>query len=420
MHKLNSFIFRFRVIIGVLALTMSAIPKPAVAQPASMGTVEERVADIDWLIDTIASRYAYLDEEQVDLEAMRVLYRQEAIFATTRNSWLHVLEDLLANLHDHHVNLNQNARSSSQLVPSGTDIWARIVDNHAIVTEVLPKSPAAEAGLQAGDEIVAIGDTPTMIAIAAATPPATTPDHAGDYILRVLLAGDHERVRVLTLADGHRIVMPPYVRSSSPEMINWRWLDGNIGYIRIENSLGADDTVAAFDTAVEELHGANGLVLDLRFTPNGGNTGVAIPILGRFVSQSGAYQRYEGEQFEGGVELDTVNPRGPFTITAPVVVLVGHWTGSMGEGMAIGLDALERATTIGTPMAGLRGGIKGFALPNTGVGFGLPVFRIFHINGTPREAFDPSVLVDLTMEHGADPVLAAGVEYLHQREADLP
>lgn len=414
MLKLISFNFRFRIFSGVLALAVSAIPYSAVAQPASIGTAEERVADIDWLIDTIASRYAYLNEEQVDLEAMRMLYRQEATFATTRNSWLHVLEDLLANLHDHHVNLNQNAGSSPQLVPSGTDVWARIVDNRAIVTEVLPKSPAAEAGLQAGDEIVAIGDTPTMIALAAATPPATTPDHANDYILRVLLAGDHERVRVVTLADDRRIVMSPYVRSSSPELITWCWLDSNIGYIRIENSLGADATVAAFDAAVEELQGASGFVIDLRFTPNGGNTGVAIPILGRFVSRSGAYQRYEGEQFNGGVELDTVDPRGPFTITAPVVVLVGHWTGSMGEGMAIGLDALEKATIIGTPMAGLRGGIEGFALPNTGVGVGLPVFRIFHTNGTPREAFDPAILVDLTMEHGEDPVLAAGIEYLRK------
>lgn len=412
MLKPISFTAHLRIIVAALALMIGAIPAFAVAQSAGVGTVEERVADIDWLINTIADRYAYLDEEDVDLDTVRMLYRQEAPFATTRNAWLHVLEDLIANLHDHHVNLNQNAGSSPQLVPAGTDMWAEIEEGRAIVTQVLPGSPAADAGLQAGDEVIAIGDTPVMIAVAAAMPPATTLEYAGDYVLRLILAGNHERVRVLTLGDGRRIALRPYVRPQSEKLISWRWLDGNIGYIRIENSLGAEETIAAFDAAVEELRDASGLILDLRFTPNGGSTGIAIPILGRFVTQEGAYQLYKGEQFENGLELDTVNPRGPFTIAAPLVALVGRWTGSMGEGMAIGLDALDRATIVGTPMAGLRGGIDEFTLPNTGVRIGLPVFRIFHTKGTPREAFVPTVLIDLTMERGGDPVLNAGVEYL--------
>jgi C-terminal processing protease CtpA/Prc len=45
---------------------------------------------------------------------------------------------------------------------------------------------------------------------------------------------------------------------------------------------------------------------------------------------------------------------------APVVVLVNHWTGSIGEGMAIGLDAMHRARVVGTPMAHLAGAISDF------------------------------------------------------------
>ena len=42
-----------------------------------------------------------------------------------------------------------------------------------------------------------------------------------------------------------------------------------------------------------------------------------------------------------------------FPLASPVVVLVDHWTGSMGEGIAIGMDGLKRATIVGTEMAGL-------------------------------------------------------------------
>ena len=136
------------------------------------------------------------------------------------------------------------------------------------------------------------------------------------------------------------------------------------------------------------------------------------------MTREGPYQRFIGEQFEGGIELDIVHPRGPFTLTAPVVALVGRWTGSMGEGMAVGLDALDRATIVGTPMAGLRGGVEGFTLPNTGVTVNLPVFRISHVDGTPRENFVPPVLVDLRQAGGYDPVLSAGVDYLRLGESE--
>ena len=248
----------------------------------------------------------------------------------------------------------------------------------------------------------------------AAIPPATTLEAAGDYTLNSLLAGNHERVRIFTLGDGRRIALPPYTPPAEGKPVTWKWLGDRIGYIRIENSLGSQKTVAAFNAAAKQLRAARGLVLDLRFTPSGGNTNVAVPILGRFVTTEAAYQRYEGHQFNKGVELDTVPPRGPFTLTAPLVVLVSQWTGSMGEGMAIGLDAIKRGVIVGTKMAGLRGGVKTFTLPNTGVPVSFPVFRIKHIDGTPREDFNPRVVVDLRSATGSDPILAAGLKELHR------
>jgi len=75
-----------------------------------------------------------------------------------------------------------------------------------------------------------------------------------------------------------------------------------------------------------------------------------------------------------------------------VYVAVSRWTGSMGEGIAIGFDALKRAKIIGTQMAGLLGAIDKFTLPFTNISFQIPTERVYHINGTPREQYKPTVL----------------------------
>jgi len=100
-----------------------------------------------------------------------------------------------------------------------------------------------------------------------------------------------------------------------------------------------------------------------------------------------------------------------------MVVLVNHWTGSMGEGMAIGLDGMHRATVVGTQMAGLNGGIFNLQLPNTGIGVNYAGEKLNHINGKPRENFVPPVSVNLMekrWEHTQDPILEAGYQRLHK------
>jgi carboxyl-terminal processing protease len=81
-----------------------------------------------------------------------------------------------------------------------------------------------------------------------------------------------------------------------------------------------------------------------------------------------------------------------------VYVIVGHWTGSMGEGMAIGFDVMKNVTVIGTRMAGLLGAIDGFELDETKIHFQIPTERLFHINGTPREKYLPRIITRNTDE----------------------
>ena len=143
---------------------------------------------------------------------------------------------------------------------------------------------------------------------------------------------------------------------------------------------------------------------------------MALGIMGRFVQTMQPYQRHRIPRYgQPDVErnwIEMVAPRGPFTYKAPIVVLVDHWTGSMGEGMAIGFDAMHRAVVVGTTMAHLAGAVSDFHLPQTGIDVAFATEQLYHANGTPRQDWIPPILVEDSATKGTDPILAQGLSKL--------
>ena len=156
---------------------------------------------------------------------------------------------------------------------------------------------------------------------------------------------------------------------------------------------------------------ACGLILDLRNTPSGGNTDVAEPILGRFVSGRPGYQRVfdpgPGKRFPRDSWVRWVRARGPFRVASNLVVLCDRWTGSMGEGMTVGLDALGRAEIVGTRMAGLCGATSSFTLPKSGIGVNFPTERLYHSMGARANLRRASLSIG--RDANSDVILARGV-----------
>jgi carboxyl-terminal processing protease len=109
--------------------------------------------------------------------------------------------------------------------------------------------------------------------------------------------------------------------------------------------------------------------------------------MGRFVDRAMPYQMVVPAHGPASARL--VEPRGPWTYQRPLAVLVGRWTGSMGEGMAIGFDGMHRAMVVGSRMAGLAGAVEEVRLPCSGFVVGYPAARLLHVDGTPRETFTP-------------------------------
>ncbi|TGD81647.1 S41 family peptidase [Hymenobacter wooponensis] len=397
---------------------------PATLRAQTKLTPQQYQQDFDYFWTTVNENYCYFDKKQTDWAKVRTYYGAQLPGISTKAQFTRLLENALNELYDNHASLSTNLPDSRRLLPSGTDVWAQYQQGKPVVVAVRAGYGAKRSGLRPGMELVAVNDVP----IAQAATPLLghclkTPDDAArEVALNQALAGTHNTIRKLTVkSQGRQLELYPDKPTSQLENIRYAGLLesrklGSAGYIKINNSLGDNRLIPAFDSTLNALAATSGLVLDLRETPGGGNSTVARAIMGRFITQEQSYQRHEfaAEEREFGIKrstLELVAPRRqPYA--RPLVVLVSRWTGSMAEGITIGFDAMHRATIMGTEMARLNGAIESFRLPNAGFGFNIPTERLYRVDGLPRENFVPAERVDPAAQAGGDATLDKAVEYL--------
>jgi len=395
-------------------------------------------ADFETAWREVAATYAYFDLKATRWSEIPRLYGADLERVRTREEFIGLLERVIDELYDAHAQLTVNTGTSPRLVPSGTDLWAEWRGARATILDVRARSDAERADIRPGTIVVALDGVPIAEAVArrlGRSYPASTPA-ARDWALRAVLAGTHNKARTLRLRSAKEVgegiagmdrnerlvVLPaPDQVDGAAAPVTVSRLPSGVGLVTLNDSLGDSSTVAAFDKALNALRDAPGLLIDLRNTPRGGNSSVARGILGRFVARETPYQRHllPAEESATGIRrswLELVSPRGGFVFDRPAAILVGYWTGSMGEGLAIGFDAACSCPVVGTPMAGLLGATYPVQLPNTGIGLNLPAERLSHVNGTPREAFRPDVEIDLARAlPGEDLALAAALRALAAR-----
>lgn len=393
--------------LSTLALLLCIFAGASVRAQTPLGR-QQYEEDFDYLWQSISDGYAYFDRKQTDWKRVREIYRPRISGVSTRRDFVVLIETILEELYDFHTHLNTNTPSSPRLVPSGADMWAEWMGERAFITEVKPESSASMSGVRPGMQVVAINGVAVNEAVKNRLGKSlrAIDVEAKNWALRALLAGRRNEKRIVEfISDGKRRTLsiddrPVAIGLYPYTVLGFRQIGPNIGYIRINNSLGNTDLIGQFDDALTQLRNTAGLILDLRDTPSGGNTTVARGIMGRFIRRDLPYQKHsipsEERRFDTRRSwIELVSPRGDFTYTAPVVILANHWTGSMGEGITIGMDGMKRATVVGTEMARLVGATSTITLPNTGIGVTFPTEKLFHVGGAPRESFVPPVRVNL-------------------------
>ncbi len=133
--------------------------------------------------------------------------------------------------------------------------------------------------------------------------------------------------------------------------------------------------------------------------------------MGRFITAAKPYakmRRRDGRAL-GAFWTEIVEPRGPFTYAKPVVVLCDRWSASMAEGFPMGMRAICGAGIVGTPMMGLSAAVFPLRLDRTGIDGQYSAEPVYDVEGRPRSAFLPDVIVP----DGKD-ILAAGTAELRR------
>lgn len=363
-------------------------------------------SDFDELWTTLRDCYCFFAEKRTDWDRVRTLYRPMAVEADSREAFAAVIASVMAELYDPHTSPADAPVGAQRGAIS--DIVVEQVGSGARVKAILEDTAAAEADLRRGDLILAIDGQPLAQLIQTWTPKClTAPDPAATaFALGRSVAGVRGQPRRYLIArDGgaaREIVIP--IRPATPKPnVEWRRLADGAGYIVIRSF--ADDAVAeSVDQALAEMRDAPGLILDVR-NNGGGDTAVARPIMGRFISETKPYalmRRREGAGL-GGFWTETVDPQGPFTYTRPVVVLTDHWSGSMAEGFPMGMRGIGRATVVGTPMMGLGAAVFPITLDRTGIQGQYSAEPVYDVNRQPRWLMQP----DVSVPDGQD-ILAAG------------
>lgn len=352
--------------------------------------------DFDELWRTLSERYCFFPEKRTDWSQVRSMYRPIAERAVTEDTFSSVLGAVLRELYDAHTHLSDP--------PVGSPRWPLYDLKMATsggrphVAAVSEGSAADESGIRAGDCVLAIDGVPLARRVADLTPKCLSrPDPAATlYALDTAVAGVRGGTRRMLVQSGsdapRTLTLPPKSRTAEPDVDSYR-LENGFGVITIR-SFGPSEVVEAFDRALLGLRDAPGLIIDVR-NNGGGDTAVARPIMGRFITTPMPYARMRRRQGRGlsAAWTEHVDPRGPFTFTGPIVVIASHWSASMAEGFPMGMRAMGRATVVGTEMMRLGAAVFSLRLDRTGVQLQYSAEPVYDVHDVPRWLMRPDVRV---------------------------
>lgn len=244
------------------------------------------------------------------------------------------------------------------------------------VVGVRDGSPAQRAGLQTGDFIRAINDTPARELSAVAGARLLRGAPGSTVSLLIIRSNPADPRKIDLVREAPRAAPPTARRLASGER-----------YIRVPTF--GPNTAAELRAAFQPS--ATATVIDLRGTADG--TAEDAIAAARLFVKSGTLATLAAR---GATNVVTQAGDGDGAIAAPIVLLVSNGTANAAEIFAAALSANKRARLVGEPTAGLAGVQRLVRLPE-GHGLWLTYARYLLPDGTPihDRGLRPDVPVDI-------------------------
>ena len=287
----------------------------------------------------------------------------------------------------------------------GVGMTIRALEDAFEVIQVEPTGPAAEAGVQAGDVVVAVFGQP-VAGMTASDLSAQVKGEAGTTVELTFARGEEE----LTFTIERREIQTTVAEG---EM-----LEEGIGLVTIHNfdARCADETIAAIEDLLDQ--GAEKLIFDVRGNP-GGYADELVEVLDYLLPEGPLFR---SEYYTGRVTVDESDAK---CLDIPMAVLMNGDSYSAAEFFAAALEEYEAAITVGQPTTG-----KGYFQTTTRLGDGsalrLSVGKYTTPNGVSLAEVGglvPNIQVDVdeetymlilagTLEPENDPQIQAALEAL--------
>ena len=214
----------------------------------------------------------------------------------------------------------------------GVGMTIRALEEGFEVIQVEPTGPAAEAGVQAGDVVVAVFGQP-VAGMTASDLSAQVKGEAGTTVDLTFARGEEE----LTFTIERREIQTTVAEG---EM-----LEEGIGLVTIHNfdSRCADETIAAIEDLMDQ--GAQKLIFDVRGNP-GGYADELVEVLDYLLPEGPLFR---SEYYTGKVKVDESDAK---CLDVPMAVLMNGDSYSAAEFFAAALEEYEAAITVGQPTTG--------------------------------------------------------------------
>lgn len=200
------------------------------------------------------------------------------------------------------------------------------------ITKVTAGGPGEEAGILAGDLIVAVDGADVRECTVAQ--------------VRDLVRGEkNTEVKLTVVRDGTEQTVTVTRREIRTPVATAAMLEGNIGLVAIENfdARCADETIAAIESLLAQ--GAEGLIFDVRYNP-GGYKDELVEVLDYLLPEGPIFR---SEYYDGTTEEDTSDAE---CLDIPMAVLVNGSSYSAAEFFAAALMEYDAAVVVGEQTCG--------------------------------------------------------------------